>query len=206
MIAAGRIRLEVWSSRFFLEDWGPVIRWKSKVAAPPPQRGRKAETRPPKHHRGEPGPMQNFNSLHAEVHQLKSCNNAAIRPFVNRAEKLQNSILEGFKAKFDKTSLENIKANLINPDDYQHFKSFGLDAGDLTRLNDLVNVNVRSDYKRLEELQGDTSRAEVGVLKQTISSLEKEVEDHQYQYKMLMAACKLGPEAVTTLQQILAAM
>lgn len=150
--------------------------------------------------------MQNFNSLHAEVHQLKKVDNAAIRPFVNRAELLQNAVMEAFKSKFDGASLQNIKASLINPDDYAHYKGFGLTAADMTRITELVNVDIRNDYRKLAELSSDTSRAEVGVLQQTIQNLQKEIEDHQHQYRMLTAACKLGPEAVETLQKILDTM
>jgi len=150
--------------------------------------------------------MQNFNSLHAEVHQLKKAENATLRPFINRCSLLQNALMNAFKAKFDGASVQAIKTNLINPDDYEHFKSFGLSAADLTRISELVNVDVRNDYKRLAELSSDTSRAEVSVMQARISELEREIEDHKYHHRMVLAACRLGPDAVTTLQQILETM
>jgi hypothetical protein len=114
--------------------------------------------------------------------------------------------MNAFKAKFDGPSVQAIKTNLINPDDYEHFKSFGLSAADLTRISELVNVDVRNDYKRLAELSSDTSRAEVSVMQARISELEREIEDHKYHHRMVLAACRLGPDAVTTLQQILETM
>jgi len=158
--------------------------------------------------------LSNYSSLHAEVKQVfEKTSNAHIRPFVNKTEVLQSEVIKLYEAnqkgQVQPAHWQRVRQSLINVDDLNYFKSFGLNEANIKRLQDLINVDIRGDYQALESLRESASPQALDNLKREYdeiaeenSRLTDEIEHLLMRQKMIFAAAELEAEHPGTLATV----
>jgi len=155
-----------------------------------------------------------YNRLASELKNIQSkANNAHLRVFGNKVNAFMqkaNAIVSALENnKLQTAHIQQLKQSMLNPQEIADFQSAGLNEGDFKRLEELINVLIRNDYKELEELRESRHpdsvlalRAEMDAVLKENSRLAEEIEHMIIREKMITAAAEMETEHPGTIAAI----
>ena len=159
-----------------------------------------------------------YNRLVSELKNIQNkASNAHLRVFGNKVNAFvqkATAIVQAIEAnKLQTAHIQQLKQSMLNPQEIADFQSAGLNEGDFKRLEELINVLVRNDYKELEELRENGQpdafvavRSELDEVLKENSRLAEEIEHMLLREKMITAAADLEnqhPGTIAAIKRVL---